>query len=401
MAKYLLAAFLILILSCRASCREVLSVLYFDNTAKNPDIEWIGKGLADLLTTDIAQSADVIVVERQQLDKILEEQKLSLSGLADEHSAVEVGRLLNATKLVAGSYIVQDSLIRIDAKIIDTTTGRLESVKAAGDIGDIFAIEGRLSGLIYEKLILKKPSGSIGPAEAIGTSSPDAFRSYYQGVAYLDAGLTDKAVDSFRMSSEQDPLYAKPQKGLEEAYKFLKDFKKLRYQREINSLYDRFNQFRARIYENPFITYSELLKQADTAHMTAEQMQNFNKAHETYILASTPAQCVWQMQITLFDIDTRQENYRREENLTNNDSGKQLLLEIVSLAENARVAYNTDPQIPDIVYLEILALKQLKEYARLKDYSEKFLTDYPDYRMIEFIEDMYKEALDKLKEETN
>ena len=92
MAKYLLAAFLILILSCRASCREVLSVLYFDNTAKNPDIEWIGKGLADLLTTDIAQSADVIVVERQQLDKILEEQKLSLSGLADEHSAVEVGR---------------------------------------------------------------------------------------------------------------------------------------------------------------------------------------------------------------------------------------------------------------------------------------------------------------------
>ncbi len=388
--KYLAVIYFFLFSFCLAGAKEVLSVLYFDNTAKNFDLDWVGKGLADLLTTDIDQSGDIIIVERQQLSKVLDEQKLALSGLADDRSAIEVGKLLNATKLITGSYIVQADQIRIDAKIIDTTSGKLEPVKVTGNISNLFEVEERLSDLIYDKLVLKRPENFEKE-----TQSPDAFRSYYQGVSYLESGQTDRALESFRLSSEKDPFYVKPQKGLEEAYKFLKDFKKLRYQREISALYDKLSRFKARLEEKPFLTYADLLKKAEVQNMTASQMAEFNKSHETYILANTPAQCVWNMQATLLDIKTRQDNYQREEKITNKQNDE-LLQEIIRLAEKSRLIYKSDPNLPDILFVELIALRQQGDYARLKEYSEIFLTEYPNYRMIEGVEDYYKESLDKL-----
>lgn len=61
----------------------------------------------DAFTNQLINSKRFEVVDRQALGKILEEQKLAISGLIDENSAPQIGKLLGASALIFGR-ITQD-----------------------------------------------------------------------------------------------------------------------------------------------------------------------------------------------------------------------------------------------------------------------------------------------------
>lgn len=63
----------------------------------------IGSGMADMLTTALVKSGKFMVIERQQLAKIMEEQKLGMSGAVTPQSAAQVGKLLGVELMVTGS----------------------------------------------------------------------------------------------------------------------------------------------------------------------------------------------------------------------------------------------------------------------------------------------------------
>jgi len=63
----------------------------------------IGSGMADMLTTALVKSGKFMVIERQQLDKIMQEQSLGMSGAVTAQSAAQVGKLLGVELMVTGS----------------------------------------------------------------------------------------------------------------------------------------------------------------------------------------------------------------------------------------------------------------------------------------------------------
>ncbi|RMG67509.1 MAG: hypothetical protein D6715_04565 [Calditrichaeota bacterium] len=63
----------------------------------------IGRGLADMLVTRLVKAGKFIVVERGELQRVLEEQSLGMSGLVTPQSAAKVGQLLGVELLVTGS----------------------------------------------------------------------------------------------------------------------------------------------------------------------------------------------------------------------------------------------------------------------------------------------------------
>ena len=63
----------------------------------------VGEGVADMLATALVKSGKFIVIERQDLDKVLKEQNLGKSGIVTEQSAAKVGKVLGAELLVIGS----------------------------------------------------------------------------------------------------------------------------------------------------------------------------------------------------------------------------------------------------------------------------------------------------------
>ena len=102
----------------------------------------LGRAAADELATQLVQSGKYIVVERAQLDAILQEQNLGASGAVTPATAAKVGKLLGVQLLLTGS-ITQFSIQRtsvamrgiggtysnaeskVDARLVNTETGEV------------------------------------------------------------------------------------------------------------------------------------------------------------------------------------------------------------------------------------------------------------------------------------
>jgi len=63
----------------------------------------IGKGIADLLVTDLVKNGSYSIIERKALDKILTEQNFSNSDRANPASAAKIGKLLGVDAILVGS----------------------------------------------------------------------------------------------------------------------------------------------------------------------------------------------------------------------------------------------------------------------------------------------------------
>ncbi|HXR40016.1 MAG TPA: CsgG/HfaB family protein [Terracidiphilus sp.] len=63
----------------------------------------IGKGIADLLVTDLVKNGSYSIIERKALDKIMAEQNFSNSNRADPTSAAKIGKLLGVDAMLVGS----------------------------------------------------------------------------------------------------------------------------------------------------------------------------------------------------------------------------------------------------------------------------------------------------------
>ncbi|MBF0368287.1 MAG: hypothetical protein HQL52_02420 [Magnetococcales bacterium] len=67
----------------------------------------LSKGLMALIIADLSKVPGLKVLERGKLQKLLDEIKLSQSGLVREDAQVKTGRMLRAERLVLGEYAVE------------------------------------------------------------------------------------------------------------------------------------------------------------------------------------------------------------------------------------------------------------------------------------------------------
>jgi hypothetical protein len=89
----------------------VVAVIGFENGTFGPaakDYDGIGKGIMDLVITDLASTSKVRVVERARIQAILDEQSLAKSGAVDASTAVRVGRIFSACYSVVGGFTRND-----------------------------------------------------------------------------------------------------------------------------------------------------------------------------------------------------------------------------------------------------------------------------------------------------
>ncbi len=85
----------------------------------------LGRFVAEELTTRLVLTKRFDVIERQLLNKVLAELKLSASGLVDSSSAQELGSILGVSAVVSGTLSELTSTVRVNARVIATTTGRI------------------------------------------------------------------------------------------------------------------------------------------------------------------------------------------------------------------------------------------------------------------------------------
>lgn len=72
------------------AARDTLSVLYFENTSKDKAHQWLSKGIADMLITDLNGRIPMDIVERAEIQKVMQEQELGLTGAVDPAKAIPI-----------------------------------------------------------------------------------------------------------------------------------------------------------------------------------------------------------------------------------------------------------------------------------------------------------------------
>ena len=144
MKKFLIAFILVLALISSASCAEVyrIGVMGFLNKAQGMS-DYQAAAITDIFTRMIANSKKIAVIERERLEDIGREHRLSMSGLVDTNMAVQIGRLAGCQYMIFGSITQFESKqssfgfgglintttytanVTIDMRIVNVTTGEV------------------------------------------------------------------------------------------------------------------------------------------------------------------------------------------------------------------------------------------------------------------------------------
>jgi len=193
-----------------------IAVMDFKNNSlfEKEKQESLAKGLAEILITELSQVQEIQVVERQQLNAIIEEMQLAQTGLISENASIEVGKLLGAKFLVLGSFMaVPGNTIRVDARIVEVETGKtLMGEKAQGKDKEILKLVNKLSQAILSRLEVRLTRARLNPAE---NTSPEAVLALSKGMEFEDAGNRKMALHWYKVALSKDKNMRVAQKRIQ------------------------------------------------------------------------------------------------------------------------------------------------------------------------------------------
>jgi TolB-like protein len=212
------------------SAKPTVAIMYFNNnviTKDARDYDGLSKGLPDFLITEMSSNPAIRVVERDQVQKLLDEQKLVGAGQVDRESAVKVGKLLGAQHMIFGGFMADPKgNFRIDARAVNVETGAIEFTDRVQDRSDnVLALVGQLAGRLNAGLKLPASPlrtgdvGVPGGAQQAGSPSPAKLPMrvavlYGKALDMADRGDKTRAVELFNAVLKEFPDYAPARTGM-------------------------------------------------------------------------------------------------------------------------------------------------------------------------------------------
>jgi TolB-like protein len=208
--------------------RPTVAIMYFNNnviTKDARDYDGLSKGLPDFLITEMSSNSAIRVVERDQVQKLLDEQKLVGAGQVDRESAVRVGKLLGAQHMIFGGFMADaKGNFRIDARAVNVETGALEFTDRVQDRSEnILGLIGQLASRLNAGLKLPASrvgdaGSSAGPQQAGSTTATKlpmrAAVLYGKALDMADKGDKARAVELFGAVLKEFPDYTPARTGL-------------------------------------------------------------------------------------------------------------------------------------------------------------------------------------------
>jgi curli biogenesis system outer membrane secretion channel CsgG len=186
--------------------RQTVAVLPFSNdgVAGHERLDFLRDWLPDEIGAALASSGELRVVERRELVRVLQEQKLGSSALASKEGRLELGKMAGAQTLVFGGFAAIGDVLQLSARIVDVETGViLRSAIERGDVASARTLGEKLSQTLATNLGITVAKGTAAALADDRALAEAEF--YYQGLAEERRGETDKAIESYRKALEIDP----------------------------------------------------------------------------------------------------------------------------------------------------------------------------------------------------
>jgi len=138
----------------KAQDKATVAVLDFDGRGIS---QMESQTLTDRLSTELARTDVMILVERNQMNEILGEQGFQQAGCTSAECAAEVGALLGVQHMISGSFGKIGNSYTIDAKMFSVETGETEKTVSKTYKGEIDGLITEIEILAWEIMGLKAP----------------------------------------------------------------------------------------------------------------------------------------------------------------------------------------------------------------------------------------------------
>ena len=195
-----------------AVAAESLMILPFHNASGDPNLDWLGSSLEEMLTTDVGQSSSLRTVSPNRLYEVLSDLHVAPGSVLDAANVRRLAEFSNADRVVLGQYAKFGDQIRIDATLQDLKhPERSSTLKAeASNQNDLLAAIDRLSQSIRESLKLSPELMKELQDQSFKPSSKalDALRFYNDGIGLTRQGNNQGALARFQDSVKADPEFA-------------------------------------------------------------------------------------------------------------------------------------------------------------------------------------------------
>ena len=191
--------------------RATLAVLDFVNLTNDPEVAWLGTGIAETVTSDLMSLDRFRVVDRW---RVVEAIRHTGGALHD------VGQAVGARLVVTGGFQRSGPRLRITARVVDLESGDvLADAKVDGQLADVFSLQDGIVLAFARELNLTVDASAarVGVRE---TTSLEAFHAYIEGwlkIESLDLHENAAAMRDFERAVAIDPRYAIAYTGLANA----------------------------------------------------------------------------------------------------------------------------------------------------------------------------------------
>lgn len=164
----------------QADVRPTVAIMFFNNNVFSRDArdyDGLTKGIADFLITEMAANPGIRLIERDRVQKLVDEQKLVAGSQVDRETAVRMGKLLGAQHIIFGGFMADPrGNFRIDARAVSVEQGTIEYSERVQDKSDnVMELIGALAGKLNAGMQLppapRRASEAVG---AVGAGAPAA-----------------------------------------------------------------------------------------------------------------------------------------------------------------------------------------------------------------------------------
>jgi len=237
--------------------KEILTIAIsdFKTLGGTNEMQWLGPSCSEAIIAKILKSHSIRIVEREYLNKILDELKLKTSGMMDDKSAVEAGQLIGAKYFIFGSAANINDEIVLRTRTVNVSTSEIVGTQeVTGTLNNIFALQNDLANKISNDPTLGGATSNIDKNAVNITDIPFAAFSKIEKLKALAEKLPLFVLDPARKSKTTEFMLA-----ISICDELIKDYP---------------NLYLAHYYKGLFSLHSEDNTTADTESKTAKTLNS-------------------------------------------------------------------------------------------------------------------------------
>jgi tetratricopeptide (TPR) repeat protein len=187
-----------------------VAVFPFLFAAADTALQPLSRAMAEMLSTDLAQTDRLTVLERTHVQLLINELKLAQTDLVDPGTAAKSGKLLGAGRIVQGRLDGSESDLRVQAAVVEANTGAadMRTVEQQDVLERLFDMEKRLALDLYASLGIELTVAERERVNQRPTQNLQALLAYGRGLGAFDAGDYAAAAREFSRAAALDRSFS-------------------------------------------------------------------------------------------------------------------------------------------------------------------------------------------------